>query len=526
MAAAVGRDNAPTLKTWQRPGQTPGAGQSVKREESVAPGAGRSGSRAPITQRGFDLSGVQRSGSGSMGSASPFADFSALPSQNDGSAFSFMSRQNNFIPEEDVLATDGSQASPAFSNATGLMDGSLDFGSNAGTFGNDGYGSGNIAIPGSSYSGSMPGPSSTFSTSPRTNQRRRLDQGGLAGSSDVQRSAQSLFAMQAGRASSGSRVAAPNTINHTGAATYTLSGTSSTTSPGALAAYASGESDTVFGTAGENGKSPSADGLSPNAAISAASGNTSQQLEGPLSELADVVGQLSLDENREVRYHGRSSGLYLISKSSRYQDFFWRFPKAGVWPPAEDESNMVKTEAEIVRNTNATAVLPDKRTSDHLMELYWIYVHPHLPLLYRSLFVRQYRNTVHGSESAEGDTSGPAMASGGKVPTLLLLAVYATAARYSDAGGARKEGVYWKAGEEYAKKAKDMLFDDFGSSRLSTCQALLLLAYREIGCGAMAKSWTFVGMAVRMAQDLGLFRDVDKWFLPVNAFGYEEKQTR
>lgn len=29
-----------------------------------------------------------------------------------------------------------------------------------------------------------------------------------------------------------------------------------------------------------------------------------------------------------------------------------------------------------------------------------------------------------------------------------------------------------------------------------------------------------------MAQDLGLFRDVEKWFLPVQRFSHEEKQTR
>lgn len=29
-----------------------------------------------------------------------------------------------------------------------------------------------------------------------------------------------------------------------------------------------------------------------------------------------------------------------------------------------------------------------------------------------------------------------------------------------------------------------------------------------------------------MAQDLGLFRDVEKWYLPVQRFSHEEKQTR
>ena len=186
-----------------------------------------------------------------------------------------------------------------------------------------------------------------------------------------------------------------------------------------------------------------------------------------------------------------------------------------------------KTEDEIIAKTRAKEALPDKRTSDHLLELYWIFVHPHIPLLYRSLFVRQYRNTIHGSASTGADGRLlPAQAVGGRVPAVLLFALYSVAARYSDTGSMRKEGVYWKAGDGYATKAKELIHEDFGSSRLTTVQALLLLSYREVGCGAMAQSWIYLGMATRMAQDLGLFRDVDKWFLPVNAFGYEEKQTR
>jgi len=50
----------------------------------------------------------------------------------------------------------------------------------------------------------------------------------------------------------------------------------------------------------------------------------------------------------------------------------------------------------------------------------------------------------------------------------------------------------------------------YASSSPSTCQALLLLSYREIGIGAMAQAWLYVGMAVRMAQDLGLNRAMDR----------------
>lgn len=42
----------------------------------------------------------------------------------------------------------------------------------------------------------------------------------------------------------------------------------------------------------------------------------------------------------------------------------------------------------------------------------------------------------------------------------------------------------------------------------------------------MSSAWMTAGMAIRMAQDLGLFRDVEKWFVPIQRFSHEEKQTR
>lgn len=37
------------------------------------------------------------------------------------------------------------------------------------------------------------------------------------------------------------------------------------------------------------------------------------------------------------------------------------------------------------------------------------------------------------------------------------------------------------------------------------------LGYRVIGIGAMAQAWTYIGMAIRMAQDLGIHRSADGW---------------
>lgn len=69
----------------------------------------------------------------------------------------------------------------------------------------------------------------------------------------------------------------------------------------------------------------------------------------------------------------------------------------------------------------------------------------------------------------------------------------------------------WTAGDDFLLLAKSLLDNTYASSHPSTVQSLLLLGYREIGIGAMAQSWAYTGMAVRMAQDLGMHRAADKW---------------
>lgn len=69
----------------------------------------------------------------------------------------------------------------------------------------------------------------------------------------------------------------------------------------------------------------------------------------------------------------------------------------------------------------------------------------------------------------------------------------------------------WPAGDEYLERAKIVLNSTYASSRPATVQALLLMAYREGGIGDMSLAWTYVGMAIRMAQDLGMHRLADGW---------------
>jgi hypothetical protein len=69
----------------------------------------------------------------------------------------------------------------------------------------------------------------------------------------------------------------------------------------------------------------------------------------------------------------------------------------------------------------------------------------------------------------------------------------------------------WAAGDEYLERAKVVLSATCVSSRPATVQALLLMGYREAGIGDMSLAWTYVGVGIRMAQDLGMHRLADGW---------------
>jgi hypothetical protein len=93
--------------------------------------------------------------------------------------------------------------------------------------------------------------------------------------------------------------------------------------------------------------------------------------------------------------------------------------------------------------------------------------------------------------------------------------MFSIAARYTTPDASTTplppKGVMWPAGDMYLESAKKILGHTYSTPRIGTCQALLLLGYREIGIGAMAQAWIYVGMAVRMAQDLGMHKTAEKW---------------
>ncbi|KAK0500008.1 fungal-specific transcription factor domain-containing protein [Armillaria luteobubalina] len=185
---------------------------------------------------------------------------------------------------------------------------------------------------------------------------------------------------------------------------------------------------------------------------------------------------------------------------------------------------------------NLSTDLPSPALQDHLLNLYFTYVHPSLPVIHKHSFQEAYKagpDTPPSESGARSPSGSPFNRRSRHVPNLLLLVMFSLASRYADDPSnpmpSPDSGVMWAAGDLYLDRAKVLLDGSYSSSRPTTCQALLLMGYREIGIGAMAQAWTYIGMAIRMAQDLGMHRSADGWArreLGGKLFTDAELQTR
>ncbi|KAF7342119.1 Zn(2)-C6 fungal-type domain-containing protein [Mycena venus] len=254
---------------------------------------------------------------------------------------------------------------------------------------------------------------------------------------------------------------------------------------------------------------------------------------GGAEGLAGAVGQLSLNEDEQVRYHGkvtsprgsggggrRRGGGASVARAKtgtgangeamaegedddgevgRNVGGIWRFPKARVWPVAPAAA--ADDDYDGVGEVDADG-LPPRAAQEALLTRYFTHVHPSFPVVHK-----------RAVQKAWDRGEGP--------PPLLLLAMFALAARHapqppsssvsSPSASPAPSHYMWPAGDAFLFRAKALLDSSYASSRASTCQALLLMGFREIGIGAMAQAWIYIGMAVRMAQDLGMQRDADGW---------------
>ncbi|KAF8910155.1 fungal-specific transcription factor domain-containing protein [Gymnopilus junonius] len=203
---------------------------------------------------------------------------------------------------------------------------------------------------------------------------------------------------------------------------------------------------------------------------------------------------------------------------------------ARVWPPS-------KFGIQRYPHGHTQVDMPPQAVQDQLLDLYFAHIHPVFPVIHKSRFLAEYQSIkqIEGKDFRDSpslSSAGSAYSSPRPEPTqevtrLLLFAMFAVAARFTEVDEGSDDDKMWEAGCDYLDSARKILTQVFHISRPSTVQAFLLLGYREFGIGSMEQGWIFIGTGIRMAFDLGLNCDSSKWKMHGHdLFSAEETQTR
>ncbi|KAJ2592303.1 hypothetical protein H4R99_006451, partial [Coemansia sp. RSA 1722] len=135
--------------------------------------------------------------------------------------------------------------------------------------------------------------------------------------------------------------------------------------------------------------------------------------------------------------------------------------------------------------------MPDGAEKALLLSLYFRYVHPVFPILYKSHFLQRAFDRDRPQSPA------------------LMSAVFAAASTYK-AREATNEGEMARARIQmvvHFQRAKLYLDEQYTHNSMATILTLLLMSVYEQGTMS-TRSWLYSGMAIRKAYDMGLHRDV------------------
>ncbi|KAG0246152.1 hypothetical protein BGX31_004117 [Mortierella sp. GBA43] len=137
-------------------------------------------------------------------------------------------------------------------------------------------------------------------------------------------------------------------------------------------------------------------------------------------------------------------------------------------------------------------VITNKSVIQYLVHVYFECFHTHWMIVDKEKFLAQLKDR----------TSPP--------DPLLLVAICAAGAKYSDHEGLCAEpGNLATVGDQFLTHARILLQDRFDMPSMSTLQALLILYWCQVQTGRASLRFMYVGMAIRMAQEMGLNRPLD-----------------
>ncbi|KAI8598400.1 fungal-specific transcription factor domain-containing protein, partial [Dissophora ornata] len=177
-----------------------------------------------------------------------------------------------------------------------------------------------------------------------------------------------------------------------------------------------------------------------------------------------------------------------------------RLPAAAI----QNARSSISNSSKYLLNSMQAVILPSIDVMDHLMNIHFRFVHPVLPMLHQKTLLDQ----IHRKEP---------------IPSHFLFAVLGLASRFSDNPIFRdpQPGADRPPCTVFYERAKVLIKDEYDHSQIMTVQALLLMSIQQMGFCESQRAWLYVGMAIRMAQDLGLNKELSEQEQSRNRLGAE-----
>lgn len=194
-----------------------------------------------------------------------------------------------------------------------------------------------------------------------------------------------------------------------------------------------------------------------------------------LDDLEEDMGHLTLDHKGIERYVGKSSPMFYNQRH---------------WGGFSIRERDVPEARKFVENPD----LPSPEMMTKLLNLYFTFVHPFAPVIVWSKFLKRLQTKNYS-------------------PSFLFLlnSLFAVSSRFSDDVSLRTDPTKPETlGVHFVEKAKAILDTIYDSPDIHCVGGLILLSYQQMGTGGGYRAWMFIGLAIRMAQHLGLNRDCVK----------------
>ncbi|KFY90545.1 hypothetical protein V498_05887 [Pseudogymnoascus sp. VKM F-4517 (FW-2822)] len=156
-------------------------------------------------------------------------------------------------------------------------------------------------------------------------------------------------------------------------------------------------------------------------------------------------------------------------------------------------------------------VLPPRRTADILLRSYWIGAHPLLPIIHKSAFLTRYERIWSGAPPSLENNREESSRQSELVFHFMLNIIFALGCRFiSISGQGQLPGDLNSKQPFFDRAMKLMTLDLLEDGSIELVQSLLITVQYIQTLELSNKGWVILGMAIRLAQSIGIHLDVGR----------------